>query len=349
MSESIDQKWHIVGNGGAGNRCIRPGGRTRNSRYWRSGGDESTDEARHYQIHGQHWRHQFQQKNKQSRAPGLEGGVEENRYKTELCRSFRETGVCRYGNKCRFAHGIGELRPRIQPILYKTEKCQNHPNCKYGPRCRFIHDETPQELEALRARAYSARSDDSDPVPKSESIQPVVATIETVVEARKGAEETNSGDTQEQEGVVESLGPQEEAEALRSMTEDVFSALDRVTCETVHELESDCDEHDRNDDNDEGGGGDDSHSDRSRSSSTSSSCSDTSGSVVCAEDVITRTNEPTPEYMAHMRRLEIFGALTTLVEAPSPPAVPLRSRTLVPYRPLVLGCHVGRSSPTSVI
>eukprot|EP00475_Leptophrys_vorax_P011258 TRINITY_DN1777_c0_g1_i1.p1 TRINITY_DN1777_c0_g1~~TRINITY_DN1777_c0_g1_i1.p1 ORF type:complete len:582 (-),score=144.25 TRINITY_DN1777_c0_g1_i1:73-1818(-) len=32
-------------------------------------------------------------------------------YKTELCRSFSKDGVCRYGNKCQFAHGIEELRP----------------------------------------------------------------------------------------------------------------------------------------------------------------------------------------------------------------------------------------------
>ena len=28
-------------------------------------------------------------------------------YKTELCRSFEESGACRYGAKCQFAHGQG--------------------------------------------------------------------------------------------------------------------------------------------------------------------------------------------------------------------------------------------------
>ena len=32
-------------------------------------------------------------------------------FKTELCRSFESTGVCKYGPKCRFAHGSFELRP----------------------------------------------------------------------------------------------------------------------------------------------------------------------------------------------------------------------------------------------
>jgi len=33
-----------------------------------------------------------------------------DRYKTELCRSWEETGYCRYGDKCQFAHGRQELR-----------------------------------------------------------------------------------------------------------------------------------------------------------------------------------------------------------------------------------------------
>jgi hypothetical protein len=32
-------------------------------------------------------------------------------YKTELCHTFVTTGVCRYGRRCRFAHGAQELRP----------------------------------------------------------------------------------------------------------------------------------------------------------------------------------------------------------------------------------------------
>ena len=32
-------------------------------------------------------------------------------YKTEMCRSWLETGYCRYEGKCQFAHGYVELRP----------------------------------------------------------------------------------------------------------------------------------------------------------------------------------------------------------------------------------------------
>lgn len=68
-------------------------------------------------------------------------------YKTELCRSFEETGSCRYGSKCQFAHGKDELRPVARHPKYKTEVCRtftNHGTCPYGTRCRFIHYYTPK-------------------------------------------------------------------------------------------------------------------------------------------------------------------------------------------------------------
>jgi len=44
-----------------------------------------------------------------------------NLYKTELCRSWEETGHCRYGSKCQFAHGADELRAVQRHPKYKTE------------------------------------------------------------------------------------------------------------------------------------------------------------------------------------------------------------------------------------
>jgi len=66
----------------------------------------------------------------------------QNLYKTELCRSFCETGICRYGHKCQFAHGEHEIRPVMRHPKYKTEICKTFSNtgtCPYGNRCRFIH------------------------------------------------------------------------------------------------------------------------------------------------------------------------------------------------------------------
>lgn len=67
-----------------------------------------------------------------------------NRYKTELCRGFQETGCCKYGSKCQFAHGEAELRGLYRHPKYKTEPCRTFYNfgyCPYGSRCHFIHEE----------------------------------------------------------------------------------------------------------------------------------------------------------------------------------------------------------------
>ncbi|GLD57247.1 tristetraprolin-like protein [Lates japonicus] len=67
-----------------------------------------------------------------------------NRYKTELCRGFQETGSCKYGTKCQFAHGESELRGLYRHPKYKTEPCRTFYNfgyCPYGSRCHFIHEE----------------------------------------------------------------------------------------------------------------------------------------------------------------------------------------------------------------
>ena len=63
--------------------------------------------------------------------------AQQDLYKTELCRSFVETGRCRYGKKCRFAHGIDELRPVLRHPKYKTQICACFYNtgfCPYGMR-----------------------------------------------------------------------------------------------------------------------------------------------------------------------------------------------------------------------
>lgn len=66
-----------------------------------------------------------------------------SRYKTELCRPFEEAGVCKYGDKCQFAHGVRELRNLQRHPKYKTELCRTFHSvgfCPYGPRCHFVHN-----------------------------------------------------------------------------------------------------------------------------------------------------------------------------------------------------------------
>ncbi|BET01286.1 Zinc finger C-x8-C-x5-C-x3-H type (and similar) [Nesidiocoris tenuis] len=65
------------------------------------------------------------------------------RYKTELCRPYEESGTCKYGEKCQFAHGGHELRCLVRHPKYKTELCRTFHSvgfCPYGPRCHFIHN-----------------------------------------------------------------------------------------------------------------------------------------------------------------------------------------------------------------
>lgn len=71
-------------------------------------------------------------------------------YKTEMCRTFEETGTCKYGVKCQFAHDRAELRNIQRHPRYKTEICKTfweQGNCPYGKRCCFIHTEN----EVLKA------------------------------------------------------------------------------------------------------------------------------------------------------------------------------------------------------
>lgn len=77
-------------------------------------------------------------------AASVAAAVNTSRYKTELCRPYEEFGVCKYGDKCQFAHGMAELRSLARHPKYKTELCRTFHTvgfCPYGPRCHFVHNE----------------------------------------------------------------------------------------------------------------------------------------------------------------------------------------------------------------
>ncbi|CAI8005388.1 mRNA decay activator protein ZFP36L1 [Geodia barretti] len=91
-------------------------------------------------------------------------GVSTSRYKTELCRPYQEYRVCKYGDKCQFAHGIHDLRVMPRHPKYKTELCRTYHStglCPYGPRCHFIHN-----LDEAR-QADSGSTPPPSPVKKS--------------------------------------------------------------------------------------------------------------------------------------------------------------------------------------
>jgi len=72
-------------------------------------------------------------------------------FKTEMCRSWTEFGMCPYGNNCRFAHGYGELRVKPKPHKYKTERCKKFlaGYCPYGSRCCFVHELCEQQRTSV--------------------------------------------------------------------------------------------------------------------------------------------------------------------------------------------------------
>ncbi|KAK9286899.1 hypothetical protein L1049_015306 [Liquidambar formosana] len=80
-----------------------------------------------------------------------------NLYKTDICRSWEDSGTCRYGSKCQFAHGKEELRPTrfITKNKSEAQMCKSYATtgcCMYGTKCRFVH----QVMTAAAAAAAEA-------------------------------------------------------------------------------------------------------------------------------------------------------------------------------------------------
>uniref|UniRef100_A0A8C0HET6 mRNA decay activator protein ZFP36 n=1 Tax=Chelonoidis abingdonii TaxID=106734 RepID=A0A8C0HET6_CHEAB len=98
---------------------------------------------RSFSENGERSQHLMQQLQQQAGKGGGGAPINSTRYKTELCRPFEESGACKYGEKCQFAHGFHELRSLTRHPKYKTELCRTFHTigfCPYGPRCHFIHN-----------------------------------------------------------------------------------------------------------------------------------------------------------------------------------------------------------------
>jgi len=86
-------------------------------------------------------------------------------FKTAICSKWQELGSCPYGEKCRFAHGLRELRKR--PLGHKKF---NHVTCKkflegccpYGSRCRFSHGVYEQRMSGRQTGVFSGRNQSPD-------------------------------------------------------------------------------------------------------------------------------------------------------------------------------------------
>ncbi|KAJ3585328.1 hypothetical protein NHX12_014049, partial [Muraenolepis orangiensis] len=77
------------------------------------------------------------------------------RYKTELCTSYASSGLCKYAERCQFAHGLPELHVPYRHPKYKTEACRSFHTtgaCYYGARCLFVHGAAEQRPAGRQRR-----------------------------------------------------------------------------------------------------------------------------------------------------------------------------------------------------
>lgn len=74
-------------------------------------------------------------------------------YKSEICHKHVFYGYCSYGDICRFAHGLHELRAKEVDRRFKTMHCINWHQvgfCSHGKRCKFLRKCNPPPGSSLR-------------------------------------------------------------------------------------------------------------------------------------------------------------------------------------------------------
>jgi len=84
-----------------------------------------------------------------------------SRFKTEICRNYKEKGQCLYGEQCQFAHGNEEMRNVGQHSRYKTKRCQKYwiaGYCAYGPRCNFLHNEERDQVQPKHGHVQTVQA-----------------------------------------------------------------------------------------------------------------------------------------------------------------------------------------------
>lgn len=90
--------------------------------------------------------------NHRTDSPAADAFFFHNKYKRELCNNYRETGWCRYGLNCNYAHGREELRTKTHGNKKINKTCMHYHGigiCMFGIRCRYIH-ETKEEIAQMR-------------------------------------------------------------------------------------------------------------------------------------------------------------------------------------------------------
>lgn len=122
-----------------------------------------------------------------------------SRFKTELCNNLIELGVCKYGDRCHYAHGAHELRQvsRRHP-KYRTEKCKNFEltgRCPFGPRCSYVHPKP--DLDSMIEQLTRYVQHTKAPEPDSEAPSTTL-TIQRPQQPKRIAMRALSSNTQSQ-------------------------------------------------------------------------------------------------------------------------------------------------------
>jgi len=76
--------------------------------------------------------------------------------KSDECFTWRDSGACEYGDKCRYRHGTSDSRDLDQVKKRANGTCfewRDKGDCKWGTRCRFAHEHLPETETAAAAAA----------------------------------------------------------------------------------------------------------------------------------------------------------------------------------------------------
>lgn len=80
---------------------------------------------------------------------------------SEVCRSFRNKGRCKYGEDCKYEHTEGEPIP--PPPRGSCHNFTGTGECKFAERCRFMHGDNDARFDETGAFIKQARRGDDQP------------------------------------------------------------------------------------------------------------------------------------------------------------------------------------------
>ena len=75
---------------------------------------------------------------------------------TEVCRAWRNTGKCRYGDECKYVHSEGDPIPN--PPRGQCFNFSENGTCKFGDRCRYVHGDNDPRFDSDGKRIPSKKS-----------------------------------------------------------------------------------------------------------------------------------------------------------------------------------------------